>query len=172
MIRTEISALAVYTLNNSHALDLHNLIQENRAHLTAHGDYTDLVAASPEALEGQLIEGTDHNLRFGIFLHQKLIGRIDLVPVTPPRYGLGYWLAQHSTGKGYATAALRALLDFAATELQATDIYAGVTKGNLRSEAVLQRAGFLPAESFEKYTRFHRRLTGHNVGRDQGASGT
>lgn len=170
MIRTEISTMAVCPLNDGHALALYDLIQENRTHLTAHGDYADLVAASLAALESQLTEGRGRSLQFGIFLRQKLIGRIDLVPVDPPRYGLGYWLARQSTGKGYATAALRALLDFARTDLQATDIYAGVTKGNWRSEAVLLRAGFLPVEIFEKYTRFHRALTGHDAGSDEGLS--
>jgi RimJ/RimL family protein N-acetyltransferase len=171
MIPTGISALVVCPLNDGHALALHDLVQENRAHLTAHGDYAELVAASLEALEGQLTQGKSRNLQFGIFLSQKLIGRIDLVPVDPPRYGLGYWLAQHSTGNGYATAALKALLGFAGTDLRATDIYAGVTNGNWRSEAVLQRAGFMPVEVFKNYTRFHRALTGHNVRTDQGASG-
>lgn len=164
MIGTGISGLALCPLNEDHALALYDLVQENRSHLTAHGDYADLVAASLEALEGQLTEGTSRTLQLGIFLRQKLIGRIDLVPVAPPRYGLGYWLGKHSTGKGYATAALKALLRFADTDLQATDIYAGVTSGNWRSEAVLQRAGFLPVEVFEKYTRFHRALTGHDGG--------
>ena len=162
MLRTGISALVVSPLNEGHALALYDLVQENRSHLTAYGDYADLVAASLEALEAQLAEGT--NLQFGIFLHQKLIGRVDLVPVAPPRYGLGYWLARRSMGKGYATAALKALLEYARTDLQATGVYAGVTNGNWRSAAVLERAGFLPVEVFEKYTRFHRALTGHRVG--------
>ncbi|RYG79534.1 MAG: N-acetyltransferase [Alphaproteobacteria bacterium] len=164
MLRTSVSALALSPLNEGHARALYELVQENRSHLTAYGDYRDLEAISLQALEAQLAEGAGCNLQFGIFLHQELIGRVDLVPVAPPRYGLGYWLAQRWTGKGYATAALKALLEFAGTDLQATDIYAGVTHGNWRSAAVLERAGFLPAEVFETYTRFHRALTGHSVG--------
>jgi RimJ/RimL family protein N-acetyltransferase len=164
MLRTSVSALALSPLSEVHARALYDLVQENRSHLTAYGDYVDLAALSLEALEAQLAGSAGDNLQFGIFLHQELIGRVDLVPVAPPRYGLGYWLAQRWTGKGYATAALETLMEFAGTDLQATDIYAGVTNGNWRSAAVLERAGFQPVEVFETYTRFHRALTGHRLG--------
>ena len=158
MIATSMSGLVLVALNEHNSSALYELVQENRFHLTAHGDYADLVAAPLEALEAELTGMTSHNLRFGIFLGQKLIGSMDLIPVAPPRYSLGYWLAQSWTGRGYATAALRALLEYAIADLQASDIFAGVTHGNQRSIAVLERAGFLPVESFEKYTRFHRSL--------------
>ena len=95
------------------------------------------------------------NLRFGIVLSGTLIGRIDLIAADPPKYGLGYWLAKNATGQGYASAALRALISHAGTELHATDIYAGVTRGNARSEALLERLGFLPVLDFDSYRRFH-----------------
>ncbi|UXN74750.1 GNAT family N-acetyltransferase [Devosia sp. A8/3-2] len=110
---------------------------------------------SYEELEAELAIGDHSNLRFGLLLKGELIGRIDLVPVDPPKYGLGYWLAEKATGKGYATAALQALIGFARSDLNATDIYAGVTRGNLRSEALLERAGFLPVADFDSYRRFH-----------------
>ncbi|EAA8855167.1 TPA: GNAT family protein [Escherichia coli] len=66
-----------------------------------------------------------------------------------------YWLDQHKTGKGYATAALRALIGHAKNALTASDLYAGVTHGNARSVALLARAGFSPVADFEKYTRYH-----------------
>lgn len=147
--------LLLVPLTEHFAGALYELIQENRAHLTAHGDYADQVAASPETLQADLCQSASENMRFGIMLNQNLIGRMDLVPVDPPRYGVGYWLAQSATGRGYATAALKALMHFARANLQATDIFAGVTHGNQRSRALLERAGFLPVMEFEKYTRFH-----------------
>jgi ribosomal-protein-serine acetyltransferase len=89
------------------------------------------------------------------FLRGSLIGRADLVPVDPPRYGLGYWLGEEATGHGYATAAVRALLDHARS-LGATDVLAGVTHGNDRSVALLRRLGFARVAEFDAYDRYHR----------------
>lgn len=158
MLNADFPDLLLHTLTQSQALELHSLLQQNRDHLTAHGDYTDQVAMSYEELEAELAIGDHSNLRFGLLLKGELIGRIDLVPVDPPKYGLGYWLVEKATGKGYATAALQALIGFARSDLHATDIYAGVTRGNLRSEALLERAGFLPVTDFDSYRRFHLSL--------------
>lgn len=157
MLETSIPGLVLVSLSEGHASALYELVQQNRGHLTAYGDYTELVTTPLEGLTMEL-SAASNNLRFGISLRQQMVGRMDLIAVAPPRYGLGYWLAQSATGKGYATAALKALLEFASTELHASDVFAGVTRGNFRSAAVLERAGFVPAENFERYTRFHRAL--------------
>lgn len=158
MLKTTIPSLSLGPLTEHHSSALYELIQQNRSHLTAHGDYTELVALPMEALAAELTETSNRTLRFGIFLEQELIGRVDLIAVDPPRYGLGYWVGGRSTGKGYATAALQALLDFARAELRATDVFAGVTHGNSRSTSLLERTGFVPIATFEKYTRFRRNL--------------
>ena len=154
-LATSLPHLAPCTLSQSQARELHDLVQLNRGHLTAHGDYSDQVAMSYAELQSELAAGDHSNLRFGLVLRGELIGRMDLVPVDPPKYGLGYWLAENATGKGHATAALHALIGFARSELRATDIYAGVTHGNRRSEALLGRVGFLPVADFDSYRRFH-----------------
>lgn len=159
VIYTRVPSLVLVPLTQDHASALHQLVQENSSHLTAHGDYAELVARPLETLADELRGSAEQDLRFGIFLNQTLIGRIDLVTVAPPRYGLGYWLEKCSTGKGYATASIQALLEFARDDLGASDIFAGVTHGNLRSAAVLERTGFVAVKTFEKYTRFHRELS-------------
>ncbi|WP_417309401.1 hypothetical protein [Devosia sp.] len=89
MIETATPGLVLRPLTRDHAIALHHLVARNRAHLTAHGDYADLVALSPAALAAELDSPEVRELRYGIVLHGQLIGRIDLVPVAPPRYGLG-----------------------------------------------------------------------------------
>lgn len=155
MPRTAHPDLVLNELHPSHARDLYDLLQKNRDHLTVHGDYAEQIAASCADLAAELADNAHSGLRFGIFLAHKLIGRIDLVPVDPPRYSLGYWLDQSETGKGYATAAVRALAHYARDRLKATDLYAGVTYGNERSVTLLMRTGFVRVADFEKYTRYH-----------------
>lgn len=155
VLATSLADLTLRLLEKADARALHDLVHENCLHLTALGDYAELVSTSLAKLEAELANTATSNLRFGIFLAGTLVGTADLVPVDPPRYGLGYWLAKDATGKGYATAAIGRLVAFAREDLGASDIYAGVTHGNHRSQALLGRLGFLPVATFERYTRYH-----------------
>jgi RimJ/RimL family protein N-acetyltransferase len=132
-------------------------MQANQDHLTAHGDFGEQLALSVADLRAELDDASGGHHRFGIVLEGNLIGRIDLKAVDPPRYSLGYWLAEGATGQGHASASLHAVCALA-RGLGATDIYAGVTHGNGRSVALLERAGFSAVERFERYTRFHLSL--------------
>ena len=158
MLPTQVPELTLRELAPDDAGALHALVQANQGHLTAHGDYRDQVAASPEDMAAEFADRTSGKRRFGIFLGGTIIGRADLTPVEPPRFGLGYWLAQNATGKGYAQAALTSLMGFAASQLGATEVYAGVTHGNEPSVTLLARLGFVPVATFERYIRFRRIL--------------
>lgn len=157
-IQTDVSGLTVRELGPGDAENFYALVQSNRAHLTAFGDFKDEVAAPLEKWMSEFATDPDAGKRLGIFLHRTLIGRVDLIAVAPPRYSLGYWLAKGATGRGYAKAALQSVTTVARCELGATDIYAGVTHGNVRSEALLKRLGFSHVASFEHYNRFHLSL--------------
>jgi RimJ/RimL family protein N-acetyltransferase len=97
-------------------------------------------------------------LEFGIWDVGQLVGSVELVSVDPPRYGLGYWLAESACGRGLATVAVEAIIRYAEKDLGATDIFAGVTHGNHKSIAVLELARFNVAAEFETYTRYHLAL--------------
>lgn len=154
-IETARPNLALRLLNAADAAVLHRLVSENVEHLTRHGDYREMVDQSSHALEVELAGSSLAHMRFGIFLERALVGREDLIGVQPPKYSISYWLAANATGQGYASSALKALIDVARRDLQITDLYSGVTHGNRPSEALLQRVGFQRAASLESYTRFH-----------------
>ena len=135
------------------------LVDRNRAHLTQHGDYLDLGEATPETVAEDLADPENRNARFGIWLDDQLIGRVDLNPRTAEDFVLGYWLGGEYTGKGYATAACTALIAYGQEALGARTMWAGVTKGNVKSEAVLQRLGFRAVSDQGAYTRFNRPLS-------------
>ena len=158
VLQTAVPGLVLRELTATDAAELCQLVADNIGHLTAHGDYADLVAATPEAMQQALSEGSNRHLRFGLVVNDQLVGRLDLVPVEPPRYGIGYWLAEDATGRGYATAAILAACAYARDDLGASDVFAGVTHGNHKSAAALERAGFRKVETFDRYARFHLSL--------------
>ncbi|MFC7994590.1 GNAT family N-acetyltransferase [Streptomyces rochei] len=157
-LATDVAGLTLRVLDAEQADVYYALIDRNREHLTQHGDYQALAASDYETARAELLNDPHPSLRCGIVLHGALVGRVDLVAVNPPKYGLGYWLDHDATGHGYATAACRVLIEYGATELGATDVFAGVTHGNGKSGAVLTRLGFDVADVFETYTRYHRSL--------------
>jgi RimJ/RimL family protein N-acetyltransferase len=55
------------------------------------------------------------------------------------RREVGYWIGQEHWGRGYATAALRLLLD----EVQERPMMARAAEHNARSQRVLERCGFV-----------------------------
>ncbi|MBL7494871.1 GNAT family N-acetyltransferase, partial [Frankia sp. CNm7] len=131
---TSMPGLALRALTSADAEVYYALIDRNRDHLAEFGDYQDEKRATLEWVENHLAEGSGSiHYRYGIFLDCKIIGRVDLNPVAPPHYVLGYWLSRECFGHGYVTAACRTLINHGRTALAATMIFAGVTHGNHKS---------------------------------------
>ena len=158
-IPTGIPDLRLVALTFEDAGAYYDLVDRNRDHLTQHGDYEDLGGATPESARASLDNPDGRNAQFGIWLGERLIGRADLGPRTPGHFVLGYWLGGQYTGKGYATVACAALIEYGKATLGATDVFAGVTKGSAKSEALLGRLGFQGLEDRGTYTLFALRLT-------------
>ena len=55
---------------------------------------------------------------------------------------VGYWLGAKAWGKGYATEAVRAVIDFAFTELGHESLNAGARVTNPASRRILEKCGF------------------------------
>src|SRR3954469_5194337 len=111
-LATAIPQLRLVELTLTDVEAYYDLVERNRAHLTQHGDYLDLGEATPESLAAELSNPENRNIRFGVWLDDHLIGRVDLNPHSPGNVVLGYWLGREYTGKGYATAACRAVIDY------------------------------------------------------------
>ena len=129
---------------------LHSMLQANAEHLTRLGDFADEVALTLDEVAARLADGI---VRFVIEDDGVPVGHLALVPVDPPRWTVGYWVAEEHIGRGVCTAAVRRALD-EARALGATDLYAGVTHGNDASMAVLRKVGFGVETDLETYTRF------------------
>jgi ribosomal-protein-serine acetyltransferase len=133
------------------------LVDVSRAHLNRFGDHQFEHDATIEDLRAYFEHPWDHNVRFGIWCRGALAGRVDLNPIDPPRWVIGYWLGSGFTGRGIATVAGRAAIGHAET-LGATEIYAGVTHGNDASVAVLRRLGFDHIQDLEDRSRWRLSL--------------
>ena len=154
---TSQQGLLLRELTVSDADDYYALVDQNRGHLGQHGDYSFEQIATRDQIGAQLADASDQNVRLGVWIDDELVGRVDLNPVDPPRYALGYWLSRAHTGRGLMTAACMAAIDHARA-LGATEIYAGVTTGNSASIAVLQRLGFEHIQSIARRTRWRLAL--------------
>ena len=101
-----------------------------------------------------------HEFKFNIFLDDNLIGGVGLSLDEDEFYELGYWLGVDYWGQGYATEAVKGLLDRAITKLQSPKIKANVYKGNTASAKVLEKTDLRKWEK-EKFLVFRDRKLFH-----------
>lgn len=76
----------------------------------------------------------------------QVVGRITLNSVVRGAFQschVGYWLAESAGGRGLATAALREMVGLAFHELELHRVQADTLVRNVRSQRVLERAGFV-----------------------------
>jgi RimJ/RimL family protein N-acetyltransferase len=71
-----------------------------------------------------------------------LIGACGLAMTEGPAHELGYWLGVPFWGKGFATEAVRAVIDYAFTDLDHEALQAGARVTNPASRRILEKCGF------------------------------
>jgi hypothetical protein len=96
-LSTEIRGLTLETLTEDHSDAYYEVVDRNRRHLTACGDYQELGDATLESVADDLRENPERALRCGIWLKGELVGRVDLVPREGTNFVLGYWLDERHT---------------------------------------------------------------------------
>lgn len=69
------------------------------------------------------------------------IGYVQLVPMEEG-FEVGYHITKEATGKGYATEALKALLEYAKTEKKLDQVYGICVSENIASKKVMEKCGF------------------------------
>ena len=91
---------------------------------------------------------------FGIYDNNTFVGCCSLIP-QPDVYRInaeiGYWIGESYWGKGYATEAVKLLIDYAFEELDLLRVYACVFEYNTGSMRVLEKVGF-EKEAIIKYS--------------------
>ena len=79
---------------------------------------------------------------FMIFKEKKILGGIGLTEFKKKSCELGYWLGKRYWGNGFATEAVKSILDFGFDQLNLEEIYASYKIGNEGSKRVLMKCGF------------------------------
>lgn len=74
-----------------------------------------------------------------------VVGRFNLLFAADATAELGYRVAQHVAGQGVATASVREMCQLAAARYQLRRLRAATSTGNVASQRVLAKAGFVPA---------------------------
>jgi RimJ/RimL family protein N-acetyltransferase len=83
-----------------------------------------------------------------------LIGAVGLAPVhqslpIPAGFEMGWRLVRDAWGQGYATEAAKAAIAHGFEQGGLTEVYAFTSHPNLRSQAVMERAGLVRAETLD-----------------------
>jgi ribosomal-protein-serine acetyltransferase len=126
----------------------HNLINANRDHI---GRYMDWVDSHPTLADthGYMLSarkefGNRNGVATKIFYRGELVGSagFGLWDKTTRIGEVGYWLAESATGKGIATRAARAMVDYAFATLGMHKVIIRAMTSNAASIAIAKRLGF------------------------------
>lgn len=154
-LETAIEGLVLRRVDARLGLALNDLIEANAEHLTRHGDYLDLVAMTPAEVVTHFLDA--EFFEAALVFDESVHGVASLIRYQPAVFGIGYWLAADSTGRGFATAAAAALVDVART-FGATEVWAGIRPENGASVAVVERLGFSLARRQPTHLSYRRSL--------------
>lgn len=126
---------------------VHHAMCANLDHLNRHSDWTAVVNAQLQPLDG--------STAIVAVLGERVVGGAGLEEADPGRFTVSYWVVSDMTGQGIASRMVQELTDLA-SDLGATDLYAGVSHGNDASVRVLLKNGYCLVAEFDTYDRYHR----------------
>jgi ribosomal-protein-serine acetyltransferase len=128
---------------------LYALVDQNRAHLRPWLPWVDIttdVQPEEDFIRRTLVQYAETNGgEYGIWYDHELVGAVgyhywDFVT---RKTEIGYWLDAAATGKGIMTRTVRALTDYALTELDLNKVIIRCAPGNIASCEIPERLGFV-----------------------------
>ena len=141
-IETERMMITEFTMDMAQAVHLNSLDEDNRRFVP--DEVFETVEDALETIEFLMscYDSGEGPLVYPVLLKDSTnIGYVQLVPVEEGME-VGYHIAKEFTGKGYATEALKALLQFAKTEKNLNRVYGICVSENTASKKVLKKCGF------------------------------
>ncbi|MGO4737291.1 GNAT family N-acetyltransferase [Bosea sp. 2KB_26] len=91
--------------------------------------------------------------RFAVEFQGRAIGVIDVDEISQGEGELGYWFEQASWGRGYASEAAQAVVNFAFRTVGLSQLLSGHAVDNAASGQVLLKLGFRPLDIVQRTSR-------------------
>lgn len=140
--------LVLRQFSESDASAVFGLIDRNRSHLSKFGDITASKYPTPGSFIMSIVDPSQPSkLRMGIWYGDTFVGSVSLMPDGPLRKELGYYLGSEFQGRGFMGRAVNCMVDYA-WNIGTSIVSARVHPRNVRSQNVLDRAGFFLCEYF------------------------
>jgi len=146
-IKTEFSSLELRLVREEDAEEMFLRVDQNREHLRQWMPWLDETRSSFDTFNfvRRSLQGatTGTLFSYALRLDGELVGVVAFNSIEKINHcaTLGYWLAKSQTGKGYMTAAVKALIDEGFQHLELNRIQARVGTANYPSQAVCDRLG-------------------------------
>ncbi len=119
------------------------LVEQDRDHLSQHGDVTAQKYQTEAAVRRSIKNsGKPQKYRFGIWDNDVMVGSNNLTPKDGNRAELGSWIGKVHTGSNYAARARTLLVDFAFNQLQLDEVFCEIVIGNVASQKSVEKSGF------------------------------
>jgi ribosomal-protein-serine acetyltransferase len=146
-IETEIPSLKLRLLKEEDAEELFLRNDQNRHHLRQWMPWLDETKSASDTLNfiRRSLEGATAGTQYSytLLLDDELVGVVAFNNIEKLNRcaTMGYWLAKSKMGRGYMTAAVKALMDEGFQQLELNRIQARVATANYPSQAVCARLG-------------------------------
>lgn len=139
---TSIPGVVLKNLVPGEAEILFALIDTNRAHLSQFDDDTSAKYPDHQSVLASITNPQNPaKLRLGIWYYGKLAGQINLAPCDNGMHEVGYWIASEYCGRGLATTAVKAILEYAKLHPEIKRLVGRTHLENAASQNVLLKAG-------------------------------
>ncbi len=142
------SLISLELINESHALPIFELVDQNRTYLREWLSFVDrmnTVSFAENFVKGTLERNQDgQEYAFVITDSGEMVGRVGVYKIDQQnKIGeVGYWLEEKAQGKGIITSACKALISFCFHDLHLNRIEIKCGTENVRSQSIPTKLGF------------------------------
>ena len=133
-----------FTLDMAYDVHINSLDEDNRRFVPDEVFETEQDALETLEFLISVYSSKEGPLVYPIFLKDNTnIGYVQLIPLNETEFEIGYHIAKNYTGKGYATEALKAFLEYIKEEHKLEYVIGVCLKDNIASSKVMEKVGFV-----------------------------
>lgn len=127
------------------------LLEQNRDHINQFGVMSEARYKTQDEIVASILNPLNPNkLRFSVWKDSTFIGIMSLIFKENKQCEVGGWIGKQFTRRGYASEAIRILIEYAHKEYGCTQITATTYPENLPSQKMLQKCGFVLVKKMKR----------------------